>query len=141
MATEARSGASGLSEPITMIERDQARSEPIWPGAEHVVRLLDGRWTIRLLTELGHGPRRYQELFDILNGVSHKVLSETLRRAERDGLIIRILDTDRRRASTVYQVTEVTRSLDTTLALLAAWANEHWPIIDTARQTWDQRAD
>jgi DNA-binding HxlR family transcriptional regulator len=38
------------------------------------------------------GGRRYQDLHDALDGISHKVLTETLRRAERNGRIVRHLD-------------------------------------------------
>jgi hypothetical protein len=41
------------------------------------------------------GGRRYQDLHDALDGIAHKVLTETWRRAERDGLIARHLDTER----------------------------------------------
>ena len=54
-------------------------------AAERVVRLLGGRWTLAALGELSVGGRRYQELHDALDGISHKVLTDTLRRAERDG--------------------------------------------------------
>jgi len=42
--------------------------------------------------QLAAGGRRYQDLHDALDGISPKVLTETLRRAERDGLIRRHLD-------------------------------------------------
>ena len=55
----------------------------------HLISLLAGRWTLAVLAQLADGGRRYQNLDDALEGVSHKVLTETLRRAERDGLISR----------------------------------------------------
>jgi DNA-binding HxlR family transcriptional regulator len=39
-----------------------------------------------VLAGLAAGGRRYQDLHDALDGISHKVLTDTLRRAERDGL-------------------------------------------------------
>ena len=45
-----------------------------------------------ILAELTAGGRRYQDLQDGLGAISHKVLTDTLRRAERDGLIMRHLD-------------------------------------------------
>ena len=60
--------------------------------AERIVRLLAGRWTLAMLGELSSGGQRYQDLHDTVKGISHKVLTDTLRRAERDGFITRHLD-------------------------------------------------
>lgn len=57
-----------------------------------MIELLAGRWTLGVLAELTHGGLRYQDLYDVLDGISYKVPTETLRRAERDGLIRRHLD-------------------------------------------------
>ena len=40
-----------------------------------------------ILAELTEGGRRYQDIHDALDGISYKVLTDTLRRAERDGLV------------------------------------------------------
>jgi DNA-binding HxlR family transcriptional regulator len=83
-----------------------------------VVQLLDGRWTLAVLVELADGGRRYQDLDDALDGVSHKVLTDTLRRAESDGLVVRHLDPGRVETATPYQLTELGRSLDEPLVVL-----------------------
>ena len=57
--------------------------------ADLLVHLLAGRWALAVLAELEKSGRRYQDLHDALDGISYKVLTETLRRAERDGLISR----------------------------------------------------
>jgi DNA-binding HxlR family transcriptional regulator len=105
-----------------------------------LIRMLAGRWTVAILTELAHGGRRYQELNDALDGVSHKVLTDTLRRAERDGLIVRHLDPSRMETATLYELTDLGRSLDEPFAALERWADEHWPCVSAARQHWDRRA-
>jgi HxlR-like helix-turn-helix len=52
-----------------------------------------------------HCTSRYQELDEAPDGVSHKVLTDTLRRAERDGLVGRHLDPGRVDTATLYQLT------------------------------------
>jgi DNA-binding HxlR family transcriptional regulator len=74
-------------------------------SAEDFIHLLSGRWTVALLRQLWSGARHYQELMAGCDGLSHKVLTDTLRRAERDGLIARRLDVTRSRAMTMYEVT------------------------------------
>lgn len=67
-----------------------------WLTPRHAVGILAGRWTLVVLAELVNGGRRYQDLHDRVEGIAHKVLTDTLRRAERDGLITRHLDTSTR---------------------------------------------
>lgn len=103
------------------------------------VELLAGRWTLSVLSELAKGGRRYQDLHDALDGISYKVLTDTLRRAERDGLIARHLDNGRVETATLYELTDLSRSLDTPLAALARWVDANWQAIESARRQWNQR--
>jgi DNA-binding HxlR family transcriptional regulator len=72
-------------------------------GLDAVVGLISGRWILGVLAELTAGGRRYQDLLKVLDGVSHKVLTDTVRSAERDGLISRRLDSGRTDAATLYE--------------------------------------
>lgn len=80
-----------------------------------------------------------QDLRDALDGISYKVLTETLRRAERDRLIARHLDTERVETTTLYELTELGRSLDQPLAALAQWAEVNWKAVEVAQEQWDMR--
>jgi DNA-binding HxlR family transcriptional regulator len=111
----------------------------IWESSQRVIGLLDGRWTLTVLAELGDGGRRYQELDDALDGVSHKVLTDTLRRAERDGLIVRHLDPSRLDTATLYQLTDLGGSLVEPLSILEQWAEANWRHVEEARGHWNQR--
>ena len=62
------------------------------PRTHELLELLAGRWTVAVLSELREKDRRYQYLDDAIDGISHKMLTDTLRRAERDGLIARQVD-------------------------------------------------
>ena len=103
------------------------------------IHLLGGRWTLAVLAELAATGRRYQELHDVVPGVSYKVLTETLRRAERDGLISRRLDEGRIETTTLYELTDLGRSLDQPLGALAEWAEVNWKAVEVAREQWDAR--
>jgi DNA-binding HxlR family transcriptional regulator len=78
-----------------------------------------------MLDELAGEGRRYQDLHVALDGISHKVLTETLRRAEHDGLVGRHVDEDRIETATLYQLTHLGRSLDAPLAAMAEWADRN----------------
>lgn len=103
-----------------------------WPDSEPVVRLLAGRWTLAVLGELAKGGRRYQDLHTALGRISYKVLTDTLRRAERDGLISRHLDSQRVETATLYMLTDVGRSLAEPLAALGRWADANWQSVEAA---------
>ena len=51
------------------------------------IGLLASKWAVDVLLALGHGTRRYHELLSELDPISEKVLTQTLRAMERDGLI------------------------------------------------------
>ena len=112
-----------------------------WASTRHVIGLIDGRWTLAVLAALQDGGRRYQELGDALDGVSHKVLTDTLRRAERDGLVVRHLDPSRVDTATVYQLTELGQSLEEPLAGFVRWVDDNWPQVEAARERWNRRSD
>lgn len=108
-----------------------------WHPTIPLVRLLAGRWTLAVLAGLLERGRRYQELHDALDGISYKVLTDTLRRAERDGLVARHLDGERIETATLYQLTDLGRSLDVPLAAIADWSERHWQLVEAARNRWD----
>jgi DNA-binding HxlR family transcriptional regulator len=109
-----------------------------WRNARRLLRLLDGRWTLALFAELTDAGRRYNELHSALDGISHKVLTDTLRRAERDGLISRHLDPKRVETATLYELTDLGRSLDEPLAGLARWIETYWHEVEAAHGKWDR---
>lgn len=112
-----------------------------WESSQRVIGLVDGRWTLALLAELQDGGRRYQDLHDALDGISHKVRTDTLRRAERDGLVARHLDPGRVETATLYQLTDLGRSRDEPLAALDRWAGNRWHHVEAARRRWSQRSE
>jgi DNA-binding HxlR family transcriptional regulator len=103
-----------------------------------LARLLAGRWTLAVLDELVYGGR-YQDLDDAVDGISHKVLTDTLRRAERDGLVVRQLDPGRIETATIYELTDLGRSLNEPLAALEGWAATNWSAVEAARRRWSRR--
>lgn len=93
-----------------------------------------------MLGELDRGGRRYQALHDIVEGIAHKVLTETLRKAERDGLTIRHLDAEHIETATLYELTPPGRSLDVPLVAFDRWVEANWERAEAARRDWDRRA-
>lgn len=102
-------------------------------------RLLDrisDKWVTLVLSSLGEGPLRYSELAHRIAGVSAKMLTQTLRALERDGLVTRQV-TPSVPVRVDYELTPMGESLRQRITLLKEWAEEHMPDIDEARQRYD----
>ncbi|WP_051950590.1 winged helix-turn-helix transcriptional regulator [Actinacidiphila yeochonensis] len=106
------------------------------PSRELLDRIGD-KWTVLVLGELTDGlPRRFSALRDRLAGVSEKMLTQTLRHLERDGLVTRTL------YPTVppkveYRLTPLGDTLREPLRALRQWTVDHMAEVDAARTAYD----
>src|SRR2546427_8873778 len=73
-----------------------------------------------------------------IEGISQKVLTQTLRQLERNGLVERC-ERGSRPLHVEYRLTEVARGLVDTLAALDRWAEHNFPVLDAARERFDAR--
>ncbi|GIE82194.1 transcriptional regulator [Actinoplanes philippinensis] len=110
-------------------------------------RLLDtisDKWVVLILSALGSGPdcageprpMRYSELSRLLAGVSQKMLTQTLRGLERDGLISRAV-TPTVPVTVHYELTALGLSLHTMMGGLKAWAETHMDEVQASRTAHD----
>lgn len=97
---------------------------------------LGEKWVALILKELTEGPRRYGELAHAIAGASQKMLTETLRRLERDGLLSRTL-TPGVPARVDYALTSLGQSLLPVLREVTRWAEQNMAEIDSARACYD----
>jgi DNA-binding HxlR family transcriptional regulator len=104
--------------------------------ASRVLGLVSGRWVLAVLDEVGAASMRHSELLGAIDGVSEKVLTETLRRMERDGLIAREVSSGVAN-HVVYRATLLARSLDGPLSGLLAWQVVYWSEVEASRAQWD----
>jgi len=102
------------------------------------VELLSDKWRITLLHLLTPGPQRAKALQRAVTKISPKVLTQTLRGMERDGLISRkIYASVPPRVE--YQLTEMGFSLIPPLKALCLWAEAHEEGRNQARREFDAR--
>lgn len=104
----------------------------------NILDRIGDKWTVMVVGILSAGPMRFNALQRTVAGVSHRMLTLTLRGLERDGLVTRTA------FATVpprvdYELTELGHSLKPQLELLAAWARQNQATIERARVTFDQR--
>lgn len=115
------------------------------PSRKLLDRLSD-KWVVLVLAALGSGPgcdgepraMRYSELARLLAGVSQKMLTQTLRALERDGLVTRTV-TPTVPVTVTYELTGLGLSLHQVVGGLKAWAQDHMDDVLAHRAAHDER--
>ena len=107
--------------------------------SRQVIDRIGDRWTGLLLGALSDGPKRFTELARRVEGISQKMLTQTLRGLERDGMVSRTV------YATVpvrvdYELTDLGRTLTAPIAALEAWARDHLDDVIAARKRYDEQA-
>lgn len=97
-----------------------------------VLHRIGARWTVFVVNALDDGPRRFTELKAHIQGITPKVLTETLRSLEADGLVSR-QDYAENPPRVEYALTPLGRSLLVPLRAVRLWAEQHVPDIEAAR--------
>lgn len=106
-------------------------------------RILDrigDRWTVLIVGVLADGDARFSELRRRIEGVSQKMLTQTLRSLERDGLVRRTVYPEVP-VRVVYGLTEAGRTLQGPLRALEEWSIAHLPQVAEAQEAFDGAAD
>lgn len=109
--------------------------DPDCPSRKLLDRIGD-RWTVLIIGALAAGPARHGELANNVAGISPKMLSQTLKALERDGLITRhaYAETPPR---VVYQLSDAGAGLQPVLLSLEQWARQHMPDVLESRERFD----
>lgn len=104
-----------------------------------VLDRIGDKWTVLVVILLSNGPMRFSELRGGIGGVAPKVLTQTLRRLERDGLLTRQVFAEVP-PRVEYTLTPLGRSLIGPIETVSEWAERHvWKISD-ARERYDALA-
>jgi DNA-binding HxlR family transcriptional regulator len=107
------------------------------PARQLLDRVSD-KWVSLVLVALTDGPQRYSDLSRTIAGVSQKMLTQTLRNLERDGLISRSV-TPTVPVRVDYALTPLGASLLPLMQAVKDWAEAHIEQVHAARDTYDAR--
>ncbi|TDR84527.1 winged helix-turn-helix transcriptional regulator [Enterovirga rhinocerotis] len=104
-----------------------------------VLDRIGDKWAVLVLGLLAGEPRRFNQLRREIEGVSQKMLSQTLKSLERDGLV------SRKAFATVpvtveYSITPLGLTLAATVDALRGWAESHIDEVLAAQRHYDERA-
>jgi DNA-binding HxlR family transcriptional regulator len=129
-----------------MTAQNAQEGTPATPGNLHVpedcravsevLARVGDKWTVLVVSTLGDGPKRFNELRRALGSISQRMLTLTLRALERDGLVTRtVFPTIPPRVD--YELTKLGRSLLEPVSALGSWARKNRPDIQSARLRFD----
>lgn len=96
------------------------------------------KWTLLILIALADEPRRFSALQRLIGDISKRMLTQTLRILERDGLVERTVYPTKP-PSVDYRLTDLGRSSLVPLASLISWAGSRHDEIRAARAVFDER--
>ncbi|MFD4033034.1 winged helix-turn-helix transcriptional regulator [Streptomyces sp. NPDC058637] len=105
-------------------------------GIRDVLDRIGDKWSVLVVVQLAAGVHRFRQLQRAIPGISQRMLTLTVRRLERDGLVTRTV------YPTVppqveYELTAMGHSLTYLVKALADWSAEHRDPIAHARRAWD----
>ena len=103
------------------------------------IGLLSSKWSVDVLLALGDGTRRYHELLEDLSPISEKVLTQTLRAMERDGLLVRRVHAEVP-PRVEYALSPLGATMAPPLKALGTWTMAHGKRVEEARERFDTRA-
>ena len=125
---QAQEGTSRLPGNLHVAEDCRAVSE--------VLARVGDKWTVLVVSTLGDGRKRFNELRKALGSISQRMLTLTLRGLERDGLVTRtVFPTVPPRVE--YELTRLGRSLLEPVSELGLWARRNRAAIADARARFD----
>jgi DNA-binding HxlR family transcriptional regulator len=101
--------------------------------SRQALELISDKWTALIVYALVDGPRRHGELRRTVDGISQKMLTQTLRRMEAEGLVEREV-LDRVPPHVEYSLTPLGRTLEQPLVAICEWAMEHLDELRDARE-------
>lgn len=106
--------------------------KPQCPSRIVLERIAD-KWTALIIQVLANGTQRYASLQRAIGGISQKMLTQTLRSLERDGLVLRKVHPVVP-PKVEYSLTRLGRTLIDPLRILCRWSEKHLPELQANRQ-------
>ncbi|MGW0610205.1 winged helix-turn-helix transcriptional regulator [Streptomyces sp. NPDC002788] len=107
------------------------------PSRTSLARIAN-KWTAMVVIALSGGRMRFRDLRTTVDGISAKVLTDTLRDLERDGIVTRHVYAEVP-PRVEYELTALGRTLHMPLEALGRWAEEHIEEVLAARDEYDTR--
>lgn len=133
----AKRSNGGILEPVALMCKGEHAK-----AARELLTKVGDKWSILLVVMLARAPQRrarFSELKRLVDGISQRMLTTTLRNLERDGFLKRDIYPEVP-PRVEYELTALGMSLLAPMEHLVGWIGDNWPSIRDARQRFDQQA-
>lgn len=130
---------AGLSFKENMLEARQTYPDPSQCPVRGVLDQIAGKWSVLILSALAERPYRFGELRRDIGDISQRMLTQTLRDLQADGLIERTVFPTTP-PSVEYKLSPLGRSFLVPLMEMVDWAFAHFPAIEKARAEFRKAA-
>lgn len=102
-----------------------------------ILEQIANKWSVLILTVLCSQPSRFNAIKRRLDPITHKSLTEALRRLERNGLVSRrVIDSSP--VAVEYAITPLGRTLQEPFVALVNWAKQHGAALEQAQAGYDE---
>ncbi|GGR26577.1 winged helix-turn-helix transcriptional regulator [Agromyces mediolanus] len=128
--------SGGVAERVRTEDGACVTRNPSSTVVREVLSRVGDKWSLLIVGTLHDGPLRFTEVQRRIDGISHRVLTETLRGLERDGLVSRRVYPEIP-PRVEYAVTPLGRSLAEPVLALIDWATARHDDIAAARAAYD----
>ena len=129
--------ALSVIERFSRFQSDDAQSaEPVCCPVRDVLDRIGDKWSVLVIMTLATRPQRFSELRRAIRDISKRMLTQTLRDLERDGLITRHVFATKP-PSVEYRLAPLGQSLLEPMATLVDWADRRYSDIHAARVRFD----
>jgi DNA-binding HxlR family transcriptional regulator len=123
----------------TFLEHGDNLVTPDCRAVADILARIGDKWTVFVVRSLADGPRRFTEIKRLINGISQRMLTLTLRGLERDGFVTRTV-TPTIPPRVDYELTKLGRTLIGPLQAIGEWAATHRQQVEDARESFDRAA-
>ena len=116
-------GARGVGGPGAIYGETDAL---LWTVTfQRALGVLNGKWVVSIVRVLEHGPRRAFQIRIQIQGIQQKVLRETLKKLESDGLVQAVVLREDTTSGIGWELTDDGRSLVEPVAAIYRWGRDH----------------
>ncbi len=105
-------------------------------ATRQVLDRIADKWTTLIIGALEDGPQRFSQIQRRIDGISQKMLTQTLRSMERDGLVERTVYAEVP-PRVVYTLTPLGETLRAPIAAIRHWAETHISEVSAAQTVYD----
>ena len=113
-------------------------ANPVCRTISTLLARIGDKWTVLVVSTLGEGSKRFNELRREIPSVSQRMLTLTLRNLERDGLVQRTVFAQVP-VRVDYELTDLGQGILEPMEILRLWSEEHVPKVLAARERFDAR--